>query len=354
MAISDSDVDFFRYGGVINLGTSTEDGVTTLSLLNFNSLFTRTGAGLESPDPNDDGRINIGESFTVSHPGGMLSAPVDQTLTLVGTGYHGTLLTGSVVMIGADTNGDYWLVFPNGDAPTLTGLVASTLTIRTVGYDPATGEPLCLCLGTRVETDQGAMPVEQIVPGVMVLTRDAGHQPVRWIGQQHLRTAELQAKPHLRPIRIRAGALGCGLPARDLLVSPQHRVLVQSKIARRMFEADEVLVAAKHLLEVPGVEIAEDRTEVTYFHLLFDDHQIIYSSGAATESLYSGCYALRCLTSAALRELLELFPELGQGDAAPRAARPIVPGRQGRKLAERHVRNHQPMQRRTAELMAAH
>ncbi len=333
MAISDSDVDFFRYGGLIDLGTSTEDGLTTLSLLNFNSLFTRTGGGLEAPDANADGRINIGETFTVSHPGGFLSSPVEQTLTLVGTGHHGTLLTGSTVMIGADANGDYWLIFPNGDAPTLTGLVASTLTIRTVGYDPATGEPLCLCLGTQVETASGAMPVEQIVPGVMVLTRDAGYQPVRWIGRHHLRTAELQAKPHLRPIRIRKGALGCGLPVRDLLVSPQHRVLVRDPLAELLFGDTEVLVAAKDLVNGQTVAVVEGG-QVDYVHILFDRHQVVWSEGLATESFLPGPQVMAGFDAAVQEEICALFPELdpatGQGFIP--AARRLLKGYEAQVL----------------------
>jgi len=343
VTISDGDVDFFRYGGLINLGTQTEDGVTILSLLNLDTLFSRYEASLVSADENGDGRINIGETFTISDPGGLLSAPITEQLTLVGTGYYGTLLTGSVVLVGEDTDGNYWIVFPDGDAPVLSGLVASTLSIRTVGYDPTTGEPLCLCRGTMIATTVGERPVEAIGPGTMVLTRDAGPQPVRWTGSRSLGPVDLLLKPHLRPIRIRLGALGNGLPRRDLLLSPQHRVLVCSRIARRMFGASEVLVAAKHLLALPGFEVDRDMGEVVYHHILLDEHQLIYSEGAATESLYTGAYGLSLLSDDCLRELLELFPQLHETAERPHSARLLVPGRGGRKLAERHMRNHRPV-----------
>ena len=151
--------------------------------------------------------------------------------------------------------------------------------------------------------------------------------------------------PHLRPIRIRAGALGDESPARDLIVSPQHRVLVRSKIAQRMFGADEVLVAAKQLLAHDGVELADDLTDVFYVHFLCERHEIVYSEGALTESLYPGPEALKSIGPAAMDELHELFPQLqdlSEGlEFEP--ARPLLKGREARSMAERHVKNEKPL-----------
>lgn len=97
---------------------------------------------------------------------------------------------------------------------------------------------------------------------------DNGYQPVRWIGARQLTAAELADGPHLRPIRIRAGALGAGYPETDLTVSPQHRILLRSKVAQRMFGTSEVLVAAKQLLAVTGVDICNDAQGVEYWHFL--------------------------------------------------------------------------------------
>ncbi|MFC0811098.1 Hint domain-containing protein [Paracoccus panacisoli] len=203
--------------------------------------------------------------------------------------------------------------------------------------------PYCFAAGTMIETDRGAVAVEALAEGDLVVTRDNGLQPIRWIGSRSLSAQELAGNEKLRPIRIRAGALGHGVPAADLLVSPQHRVLVRSKIAQKMFGTDEVLVAAKQLCQIDGIDIAHDLAAVVYYHLLFDRHEVVISNGAETESLFTGPEALRSVGPAALAEILTLFPELADRDYQPAAARTLASGRLGRKLAVRHGQNAKPL-----------
>ena len=195
----------------------------------------------------------------------------------------------------------------------------------------------CFARGTRIETPRGAVAVEDLRPGDLVLTRDRGAQPLRWVGSSRVDGGTLASTPRLRPIRIRAGALGQHAPAQDLLVSPQHRILVRSKIAQRMFGAAEVLVAAKQLVLLDGIDVAEDLAEVEYFHLLFDRHEVVISNGAETESLYTGPQALRSVGPAARQEILDLFPQLLDEAFVVEAARPLSSGRMGRKLAMRQA-----------------
>lgn len=145
-------------------------------------------------------------------------------------------------------------------------------------------------------------------------------------------------RPNLRPILIRKGALGAGSPARDLVVSPQHRILVRSRIAHRLFQDTEILVAAKHLVGLPGIQVTAPPEGVTYFHLLFDRHEIVMSNGAWSESLYTGPEALKSVSDAARREIMALFPDLAQG-TAPAPARRLLTGREAQQLAERQLRN---------------
>ncbi|MDT9694193.1 Hint domain-containing protein, partial [Streptomyces sp. P9(2023)] len=86
----------------------------------------------------------------------------------------------------------------------------------------------------------------------------------------------------------RAGALGAGVPARDLVVSPQHRVLVGSRIAQRLFGCGEALVAARHLLGLAGVSVDHPAGGLTYLHLGFEHHEIVRSEGMWTESFFPG------------------------------------------------------------------
>jgi len=198
---------------------------------------------------------------------------------------------------------------------------------------------VCFCDGTLIETDRGPRAIESLQPGDKVLTRDNGFQPLRWIGQRRLGAADLAAAPNLRPVRIKAGALGPGCPATDLAVSPQHRLLVRSRIARRMFGADEVLVAARHLCGLPGIAEIETATEVCYLHMLFDRHEIVQANGAPAESLHTGPMALRSLSPQARHEIFALFPELRGGTCPRQPARPLIEGRRGRQMAQRHLRN---------------
>lgn len=199
-----------------------------------------------------------------------------------------------------------------------------------------TGVP-CFTRGSRIMTPAGEVPVEDLVPGDLVMTLDAGPQPLLWTGHRALTEAELRASPHLAPITIAAGALGEGLPRRDLTVSPQHRVLVRSRIAQRMFGRHEVLVAAKHLLGAAGVTVAARPGPVEYWHIMFDRHQIVLSEGATTESLFVGREAFKSLTEESRREIIELLPQLRGGVPAP--ARPLVGGRPARSLIARHMKN---------------
>lgn len=240
------------------------------------------------------------------------------------------------VTVGTFTDGNgvshAQLTFPNGETLVLFGVDADDLT-RAKLHE--LGIP-CFCRGTLIATNRGEVPVEQLEVADMVVTRDHGLRPLRWIGSRVLDAVDLAAVPRLRPIRIRAGALGHDLPSRDLLVSPQHRILVRSAIAQRMFGCAEVLVAAKQLLQIEGFEQV-DASEVEYFHLLFDAHEIVRSNGAETESLYTGPQALRAVGAAARDEILTLFPQLR--DTPGVAARPLIPGARARQLAQRHARN---------------
>ncbi len=193
---------------------------------------------------------------------------------------------------------------------------------------------VCFADGTQIATRWGPVAVEDLQVGDEVLTMDNGYQHIQWAGSCLLGAADLGANPNLRPIRIQAGALGPDLPQQDLLVSPQHRVLVRSIVAQRMFDTSEILVPANKLTDLNGIDIDQEVTSVIYNHFLLERHEIVFSNGAPTESLFTGSEALKSVGKAARDEIAMLFPELVSGRLIARPARPI---HQKRKLINRLV-----------------
>ncbi|MCP5072677.1 MAG: calcium-binding protein [Rhodobacteraceae bacterium] len=207
--------------------------------------------------------------------------------------------TFTVLMVDSDTRSDTQVV---------------TITI--------TGVP-CFTTGTRIETESGPVPVENLRPGDQVLTLDSGSQPVLWAGSRQLSVAEIAANPNLRPICISAGALGYGLPEQDLLVSPQHRVFVDSSVAERVFQTRQILVPAKKLTGIPGVYLVKDCGTITYHHILLAGHQIVFSNGAPTESLFAGPEAIKSLSAEVQEEISAIFPQVLRGERPFAPARPF-------------------------------
>ncbi|WP_199258886.1 Hint domain-containing protein [Paracoccus binzhouensis] len=235
---------------------------------------------------------------------------------------------------------DYWPQFRQDATYSFVGSYKIGVGQTSIAYDQTVSAPPCFTPGTLIATADGARPVETLRLGDAILTRDHGCRPLRWIGGARLTGRQLDLQPNLRPILIGRGALGPGLPARDLLVSPQHRVLIRSVIAQRMFGAEEVLVAAKHLTALPGVTVLAPAGGIHYLHLLFDRHELLLSDGLWTESLLTGPQALAGLSAAARREIFALFPNLAGESAA--SARPLTRGREARRLLQRHLKNARP------------
>ena len=197
-----------------------------------------------------------------------------------------------------------------------------------------TGMPICFAGDTLIETRLGPRRAQDLRVGDSVLTRDNGFQPVTWVHVRHMRADELAGNPSFRPIRIAPGAMGDGVPRLPLIVSPQHRLLIRSRIARRMFGCGEVLVAARQLLALPGIAVAEDLLAVDYVHVMCPQHEVIFAEGAPAETLYMGDETRKVLPPAALREL-HLLMHL--------PARPLVAGRRAHRLAQRHLANRVPL-----------
>ena len=194
----------------------------------------------------------------------------------------------------------------------------------------------CFTPDTLVLTDRGARPVQALREGDKVVTRDHGYQPIRWIGSRQVDRRWLNHAPHLAPVLIRAGALGEGMPSRDMMVSPNHRMLMTDSSTWSLFGEPEVLAAAKHLIGRPGISRAPV-SQVGYVHLMFDRHEVIYADDCWSESFQPGDFVMAGMDDDQRAEIYELFPALASkvSDSNFQVARPVVKKHEAALLAHR-------------------
>ena len=274
-------------------------------------------------DPNTEVTLDGGESwseFKVVASGEVKGTP--SLFKASGSAFEDHDPKEPLIATVIEVEGEQYVLFP--DYPDATGKLPGLVKI---GDD---GKPVFVCFaaGTLIATDRGEVAVESLAPGARVLTRDRGYQRLRWVGGSTVLRNRRSA-----PVLIRAGALGEGVPSRDLRVSPQHRVLLGGGSLEAAFGFGEGLVPALHLVNGTSIVQELDGAEVTYFHLLFDQHEVIYSEGLPSESFHPGAWGLSTLDEATRREVLELFPRLSE-DAASYgpAARPSLRKHEARLL----------------------
>ncbi len=221
--------------------------------------------------PNSSPVLSGGEHFTI----------VGQTdvQTYIGTATDET--TGTVLgfIFEDSTTGKYFLFSKN---PSIWPGTRLDLTISTGPNDPHganwnlnSGTAVCYCFlaGTAVETPDGEVTVETLKTGDMVVLADGRVAPISWLGVQ---TVSTRFADPLRvfPVRIRAGALADGLPRRDLLVSPDHAVLL-----------DGLLVQAGAMVNNRSITREPSMPEVfRYYHIEIADHSCILAEGVAAET----------------------------------------------------------------------
>lgn len=281
--------------GVADVSDSSYDSNL---LIAANSLQTDLVAHADSANVYVGGAVDIdvldndtstsGGTLTITHingqavsAGSTITLPTGQTVTL---NANGTLTYNNDATVG-DINFTYTV--DNG-VNTDTGFV-------NVSSVP------CFVAGTLIRTPGGEVPVERLRPGDLVDTRDDGAQPLRWIGGRTVAAAGMFA-----PIRIRGGTYG---NHRMLMVSPEHRVLLRDSRAELLFGDAEVLVAAKDLVNGASVRWAPGG-QVTYVHLMFDRHQVIFSEGLETESFLPGPQTSEIFDTPVLEEICAIFPQL--------------------------------------------
>ena len=184
--------------------------------------------------------------------------------------------------------------------------------LRHEAEQPAQGV-ICFTPGTMILTPQGPRDVAALVEGDRISTQDNGSAEILWIGQRRVTGARLLAMPALRPVRLRAGALDRDVPDEGLLVSPDHRVVLRGPRARALFGTEEVLVAARDLIDDRMVLRDHAVRQVSYIHLLLPRHEVVFANGVATESFHPASAALAGMQDVELERMFNRLPDL-RGD----------------------------------------
>ena len=267
---------------------------------------------LKLTDANDDGDVDAfdgdsidGSDIISSWPGDTVRVRIPGSGNVTYTGITFYLADGRQVFTPTDGQ-----ILANG-------AFRNSTSVNTEGPLNVPGDlgPTCFTPGTRILTLTGPVAIEMLAVGDLVITRDHGPQPVRWIG-----CTRTDARGQFAPVLFSTGAIGNTEP---LLVSPNHRMLITGWPSQLFCGEDEMLVAAKHLVN-GGTIRTEPQGSIDYLHLLFDRHQIITSHGVWSESFYPG--ALNAAADrATARELARLFPDLRRRAAdCPTLVRPTA------------------------------
>lgn len=252
--------------------------------------------------PEGEKTINVLGNDINTGPGSLTITHINGVSVVAGDVI--TLPTGQTVRLNADGT---FTVTGDGDVENFNfTYTVDNGAISDVGFVNATSVP-CFVAGTMIATPEGERAAETLKPGDLVLTQDDGPQPLRWIG-----TRTVAAVGDFAPIHIRANTFGTH---RDLLVSPLHRVLIRDSLAELLFGDAEVLVAARDLVNDRSV-LRRPGGEVTYVHLLFDRHQVVFSEGLETESFLPGPQTSKSFEAEIVDEICALFPEIDRDTGA--------------------------------------
>ena len=304
--------------------------------LAFGSQQVMSPVDTSSVDPNAYDKDNTVANDTFSIDGG--PAQTFDTVVIYNVTIHYTDgtpdATASVSLI-QDTAGNLYLAPEYSAGPDVTALGAArieSITINSINADASwfyadrvATDFVCFANGTLILTALGAIPVEHLQPGDLVVTADHGLQPLRWTHRSS-HTWDRAAQDG-KPILIGRGALGMGLPRVDLVGSPQHRILVPHPE-----HAKGALVPAKALTHLPKVRQMQGRRSVTYVHLLFDHHEVIFAEGLPTESFFPGEMALRSLKDEDRKLVRRIILRNSTEGAGYAPARPFPPPGQMKRV----------------------
>ncbi|MGB5556550.1 MAG: Hint domain-containing protein [Paracoccaceae bacterium] len=309
------------------------------------------GSSTQIEITDDDGQFEDGYVET----GG--AQTLTQAITINGTTYlAGSVIENELSMLDASGN-EVFVVridgvnigfsYPAGQEPTNGTTFTGEVGRDGDPFDSSDGasssaEPytniVCFAEGTLILTPEGERPVESLRPGDLIITHDRGAQPVRWT-RKDMRALEDVADDG-KPVQIKADSLGAGVPARDLIVSPQHRIFVGGLGQLDQPFAAEAFAPAKSLTAVPGIRHMKGKKKITWIHFACDRHELVFANGCWSESLLLGAMAVDGMHAAQREALTDIFgvaPTPGAALNGPPARDCLTVGAARRQLAK-HVK----------------
>jgi len=169
---------------------------------------------------------------------------------------------------------------------------------------------VCFTAGSLIDTEHGPCRIEELQIGDLIRTMDNGLLPLRWIGRRVVSAQEQRRNPAFCPVEIAQGALGPHTPQRCTKVSPHHRLLVADTMTSALFGQPRMLCAAISLVGRQGIRQLAPSEPVEYIHILFDQHEVVFVDGQASESFFPSEDGIAALSPLAREELFTLFPEV--------------------------------------------
>ncbi|SDC64593.1 choice-of-anchor L domain-containing protein [Ruegeria marina] len=289
------------------------DSIQT-ALIAENDTVEITGSNVETIDVLSNDSSTMGGTLTITaingrpvSAGDMITLPSGETITL---NADGTFTIDSDGSVASSNTFSYQVTDAAGNTDT------AFVTINTTP---------CFVAGTLIDTTRGKRAVETLAPGDMVLTKDHGPQPVRWVG-----CTERIAQGADAPILFTRNALG---RHGAVAVSPNHRILLEGPVSELLFGEAEVLVKAMHLENGRTIRRCADGKPILYVHVLFDRHEVIRAEGLESESYHPGDMSLNAFDPETRAELLRLMPDLSRSDFGfGPSARPMLRGYEARTL----------------------
>lgn len=340
-------VDFSRMYCIDRLTKNSFGGSGNKNTMNLTGV-TSVGGGFDRSakmdDKNGNGQLNAIDTLKTTFPGDSTPTTLQRVdtngIASAGNGFG----SGKDFAVWEDPSGNMYILFSQNFN---LNRISNNCTLTLKEHKDAVGtmavsDIICFADGTPVKTPLGCRTVEDLQTGDLVCVVGKDPQPILWISKTHVNETVLTANPKLRPITISEGALGNGLPLRNLRLSRQHRLVLRSAIVRRMFGQDEILVAAHQLTDIPGVYADNSCAPVTYYHILLADHEMLESAGIPCESLHPGPQTLQTLSPDQQEELDFLVPDLPQRSlhniGAVHASRGQI-----RNLISRSLANQKPL-----------